>query len=101
VLSYAWLGLEQIFALVRGRPLMLLGEHVELFAEPVPDSLDGTTLTDSRIGDATGLNVIGIERDGRLETNPPGSTALHGGWNLVMVGSPAHLEAFRRQFGRA
>jgi voltage-gated potassium channel len=101
VLSYAWLGMEQVFALVRGRPLMLLGEQVELFAEPVPASLAGVLLAESRIGDATGLTVIGIEDGERLETNPPATTPLQGGRRLVLVGSPAQLEAFRRRFGRA
>jgi Trk K+ transport system NAD-binding subunit len=100
VLSYAWLGLEQAFALVRRRPLVLLGEHVELFAEPLPAALDGVTLAESRIGERTELTVIGIERNGRLETNPPPTTRLDAGCELVMVGSPAQLAAFRRCFGR-
>lgn len=98
VLSYAWLGVEHVFALVRGRELTLLGEHVELFAEPLPAALVGLTLAESRIGDLTGLNVIALDRQGTLETNPSSSTRLAAGTQLVMVGSTEQLAAFRSRF---
>jgi len=99
VLSYAWLGVEQIFAIVRGGTPMLLGEHVELFVEPVPGSLDGRTLGESGVGDATGLNVIAIERGGHIDTRPSAKTRLEKGSSLVVVGSGTQLEEFRRRFG--
>jgi Trk K+ transport system NAD-binding subunit len=99
VLSYAWLGVEQVFALIRGSTPMLLGEHVELFVEPLPQALDGRTLAESNIGDATGLNVIAIERNGRIDTNPSAATRLERGASLIVVGSGVQLERFRRRFG--
>ena len=98
VLSYAWLGVEQVFALVRGGTPMLLGEHVELFVEPVPDALDGRTLAESHVGDATGLNVIAIERDGHMDTRPSATTRLEKGSSLVVVGSGAQVGEFRRRY---
>jgi Trk K+ transport system NAD-binding subunit len=99
VLSYAWLGVEHVMALARGRETMLLGEQTELFVEPVPGSLAEATLEESRIGDLTGLNVIAIERGGALETNPPATTRLAAGARLVVVGSVRQLEGFRKRFG--
>lgn len=98
VLSYAWLGIEHIFAIARGRQTMLLGEQTEVFIEPVPKKLEGVTLEDSRIGDATGLNVIAVEEDGTLQTNPPADLRLGPGCRLVVVGSSRQLEAFRKRF---
>lgn len=99
VLSYASLGIEHIFSLVRGRELVLLGEQFELFAVPVPKTLAGKTLTESSIGDRTGLNVIALQEGGEFATNPTGSHRLIGDSELVMLGSAAQLERFHEEFG--
>jgi voltage-gated potassium channel len=99
VLSYASLGAEHVFSLVRGRELVLLGEQFELFAVPVPGSLAGRTLADSDIGDGTGLNVIAIQHGGEFVTNPTGATALPADGELVMLGSAEQLERFHGAFG--
>ncbi len=99
VLSYASLGIEHIFSLVRGRELVLLGEQFELFAVPVPRSLAGKTLTESSIGDRTGLNVIALQEGGEFATNPTGAQRLIGDSELVMLGSAAQLERFHEVFG--
>jgi Trk K+ transport system NAD-binding subunit len=99
VLSYASLGIEHIFSLVRGRELVLLGEQFELFAVAVPNSLSGRTLAESSIGDRTGLNVIALQEGGEFATNPTGSHRLLGDSELVMLGSAAQLERFHEVFG--
>ncbi len=99
VLSYASLGIEHIFSLVRGRELVLLGEQFELFALPVPSALAGKTLAESSIGDRTGLNVIALQEGGEFATNPTGSHRLLGDSELVMLGSAAQLERFHEEFG--
>ena len=99
VLSYAWLGVEQVFALIRGSTPMLLGEHVELFVEPVPEALADRSLGESRIGEETGLNVIAITREGHVDTRPAARTRLEKDASLVVVGSAAQLESFRERFG--
>ena len=99
VLSYASLGIEHIFSLVRGRELVLLGEQFELFAIPVPSALAGKTLAETAIGDRTGLNVIALQEGGEFATNPTGSHRLIGDSELVMLGSAAQLERFHEEFG--
>lgn len=69
--------------------LVVLGEGANLFVEAVPASLQGKTLAESGIGARTGLNVIAVRREGHSLTNPPASTELAAGAELVMLGTVA------------
>ena len=97
-LSYASLGAEYVLSLVQGHELVMLGEGVELFAVPLPPALDGQTLAASEIAARTGLNVIGIQQNGRVETNPPPATTLVKGSDLLMLGSTRQRQTFTEVF---
>ena len=94
VLSYASLGVEAAFSIVEGRDLMMLGEGVDLFHIPLPDALAGRTLADANISARTGLNVIALREDGRVQTNPPASRTLNAGCMLLTLGTPEQRRAF-------
>jgi voltage-gated potassium channel len=98
VLGYAALGVATVLSLIHGRELILLWEGVDLFTVPVPDSLRGRTLADSGIGARTGLNVIAIQRDGHVLTNPRGDAVLNEGSQLVMIGSAEQRAQFVATF---
>lgn len=99
VLSYASLGIEQVCSFLQGRELGVLGEGVELFAAPPPAMLVGLTLSESGIGARTGLNVIGIQQNGSIVTNPPASTTLLDESELIMLGSTQQRQAFTEAHG--
>lgn len=101
VLSYASLGAEHLFALVRGRELILLGEQIELLSVMLPLRLIDRTLAESGIGDQTGLNVIAIQHEGEIIANPRGDVRLPRGSELLMLGTAEQLERFRKLFGSA
>jgi Trk K+ transport system NAD-binding subunit len=101
VLSYASLGVEHVFSLVRGRELILLGEEFEMFAVPIPPSLADRTLGESGIRDRTGLNVVAVQVDGEVASSPTGATRLPADGELVMLGNAEQLESFREVFGSA
>ena len=98
VLSYASLGVEAVVSIVQGRDLMMLGEGVDLFHIPLPDALAGRTLADADIGARTGLNVIALQEDGRVQTNPPASRTLSAGCTLLALGTPEQRRAFAERF---
>ena len=98
VLSYASLGIAHVFSLLQGRELGVLGEGVELFAVSLPQTLAGLTLSESRIGARTGLNVIGIQHGGHLVTNPLASTRLQRESELIMLGSTQQRQAFTEAY---
>ncbi|QQS48499.1 MAG: NAD-binding protein [Acidobacteriota bacterium] len=94
VLSYASLGRETIFSLIMGREPILVEEGIDLFISPAPESLAGKTLAESRIGERTGLIVIGIEEGDRCLTNPRPDQMLTPGCNLLMLGSDQQRQSF-------
>lgn len=97
-LSYSTLGVESLLSLLHDRPTVLLGQGIGFHDLSCPKSLEGLTLRESRIGARTGLNVIGIEIDGELVTDPQASTTLAPGSTLLAIGTEDQLAAFREVF---
>ncbi|MEE2669577.1 MAG: NAD-binding protein [Gemmatimonadota bacterium] len=94
VLSYASVGVQTVSSIVQGRELIVLGEGVDLFYVPLPESLADKTLTDAGIGARTGLNVIGVQKDGKVVTNLSLDQTLVKGSTLVTMGSAEQRERF-------
>lgn len=94
VLSYASLGVSAVQSILYGKELVVLGEGFDLFSVPLPPTLDGKTLAESGIGARTGLVVIGIQQDGTFVGNPPASTRLEHGAELVLLGDTDDRQRF-------
>jgi len=101
VLSYASLGAESLFALIRERELVILGEGVALFTRVVPPQLAGRTLQEGTIGSRTGLVVIALQDRERFITEMHSGTMLSEGAELVMIGTLEQRRAFSEAYGRA
>ena len=99
VLSYDALGVSAVLSILHGRELVVLGEGIDLFSAPLPRSLRGRTLAETGIGARTGLNVIAVQRNGELITNPPASTPLEEGVELIMLGDAQQRQEFAQHFG--
>jgi voltage-gated potassium channel len=99
-LSYATLGVESTFSLIRDRESVVLGEGVELLEIMTPSSLFGRTLAQSAIGERTGLHVIALQTRSGLIPNPPPDTLLDEGSELAMIGDEDRYETFVKTFGR-
>jgi Trk K+ transport system NAD-binding subunit len=98
-LSHASLATKSVLSMLQGSDLVVLGEGVDLFIDPVPPTLAGKSLAESGIGARTGMNVIAVHADGASVTNPPASTPLVAGAELVMLGTLEQHDAFGRAFG--
>ena len=98
-LSYTSQGVEDIFAQLHARELLVIGEGVELFVVPAPSSLVGRELGRCAVAERTGLTIIGVQQNGTVVTNPPPSTSLLKGSELIMLGSTEQRQAFARDFG--
>ena len=100
VLSYATLGAQAVVAALKGKDLLVLGEDVDLYTVPPPQSLYGKTLVETGIGARTGLTVIGVERDGEVITDLTAETVLSPGSSLVMLGDAEQRADFASAFER-
>jgi len=98
VLSYGNLGVTSLLSLVHGRELVLVGEGVDVFVEPVPARLAGRTLGESGIGARTGLNVIAVQKPDGPALNPTPATELAPDHELVLLGTAEQHGAFRKAF---
>jgi voltage-gated potassium channel len=98
VLSYASLGVQGVLAIVQGRDPVVLAEGVDLFHIPVPRTLVRRTLSEARINERTGLNVIGVQRDEQVLTTATAELRLEAGTSLVAIGSAVERERFGRTF---
>jgi voltage-gated potassium channel len=99
VLSYASFGVQTVFSIVRGREIVVLGEDVSLFYIEVPAGLAGKTLAEAEIGARTGLNVIAIQRNGRVDTELGRELRLPSDSELVALGSTEQRMRFSEEYG--
>lgn len=68
------------------------GEHIEWYSITDDSPVAGTTLSKSGI-DATGVTLLGLERDGDVDSSPPADCRLQVGDRLIIIGrSTAHDE---------
>jgi voltage-gated potassium channel len=98
VLSYASLGAESALAVLQGGSLMMLGAGMDLFQIGVPESLVGKSLAETELGARTGMNVIAVQTQGELVTNPPATLELPADGELLMLGTGDQRLEFVRRF---
>jgi di/tricarboxylate transporter len=68
-----------------------LKSHFLVLRLPADSHLADKTLTESRLGDAFGLTVLGIVRDGETNLLPEADATLAAGDRLLVKGSPESL----------
>ncbi|HEX3037120.1 MAG TPA: TrkA family potassium uptake protein, partial [Thermodesulfobacteriota bacterium] len=100
-LSSDSLGASAIVSLLQGKEVCVLGEGFDLFYVSLPKSLEGKKLAESDIGAHTGLNVIAVQQDGNVITNPSPSTTLLPGSELVMLGNIQQRQEFAELFEKS
>jgi Trk K+ transport system NAD-binding subunit len=98
VLSSTTLGVTSLLSMIHGRGLVLAGEGVDLFVEPMPDALVGRTLGQTAIGARTGLNVVAVQKPDGPAVNLDANTPLEAGSELVMLGTTEQVAHFRKVY---
>ena len=94
VLSYASLGVRSVLSIAQNRELVVLGDGVDVFYIAVPRSLAGQSLGQAAIDERTGLHVIAVSHDGRVEHLPSPDRKLAAGMSLIAMGSADDRERF-------
>lgn len=86
VLSYATAGATAVFNALKKSAVIPLAEGLDVFHVPVPTSLVGKSLAESRFRQMTGCNVVAIEENGVFETHPDPHLPLSADAALIVVG---------------
>ncbi|MBM3778718.1 MAG: potassium channel protein [Acidimicrobiia bacterium] len=98
VFSYASMGANAIFNALRGQRMLLVAEGLDVFKTPVPKSLVGRTLADSRLRQLTGCNVLAIRAgrpvSGRVDVSMP----LPGDAELILIGDREAEDRFFERY---
>jgi len=97
-LSLASVGARAVAAKLLKRDLLAPGKQIRIERVPVPPAIAGRTVGESRIRSRTGCTVLAVERDEVAKVDISPGTRLLKGDTLILSGSDAHLEAFRREF---
>ncbi len=98
VLSYASMGANTIFNVLRGSDHLLLAEGVNVFPATIPPSMAGKRLADLDVRAQTGCSVIAVEDAGVRVVNPPPDHVLPAAGRIFLIGTMAAEECFLRIF---
>ena len=102
VASYASMGVNIIFNLLKRSDILMVAEGLNVFRVELPEHLEGRTLIESEIRQRTGCSVIAIQRevDGSdvhiIHFDP--TEALREGDELVLIGNIESEETFIKTF---
>jgi voltage-gated potassium channel len=98
VMSYSSMGANAIFNALESGDMVMLAEGLNVFRHPVPASLVGKTLIESRIREATGCSVLAIEVGEVARINPDPTKPLPAEAELIMIGTTVGERRFVEQF---
>jgi voltage-gated potassium channel len=99
VMSYASMGSNTIFNLLRDEKSLLIAEGLNVFRAKVPTTLENVRIRECGIRPRTGCTIIATGRDNNRTLNPPPETPLNPGDELLLVGTIEGEEKFVEAFG--
>lgn len=99
VLSYASMGANTIFNLLRGGDSVLLAEGISVFPARVSDAVAGRSLEELRIRTLTGCTVVAVQDGETREMNPGLDYVMPAGGRMLLVGTLEAEEKFLETFG--
>ncbi len=95
VVSNASVGAGILLNILEAKASAFLTEGVSVFRRPLPESLVGQTIVDSRLRPRTGCSIVALEPiDGDILVSPPPDSRLENGITLILIGTPAQEELF-------
>ncbi len=102
VVSYASMGANIIFNLLKHSDILMVAEGLNIFRIELPEHLEGRSLVESEIRERSGCSVIAIQReiDGRdthlIHLDP--TELLQAGDELVLIGNIESEETFLKTY---
>ncbi len=97
VLSYASLGANAMFNLLKRSDVLLVAEGLDVIKVPIPPSLAGKSILDAGIRHHTGCSVVAVAQNGQTDVNPDVSQPLPFDSEMIIIGdADSHDRFFRR-----
>jgi voltage-gated potassium channel len=99
VMSYASMGANSVFNLLRNEKTLLVAEGLNVFHARTPAAVAGRTIAESNIRARTGCSIIAVGSGDNLAINPPPETLLDANQELLLIGTLNAEEQFVEIFG--
>ncbi len=94
VMSSASLGANSILNFLQPNELSMFTEGLNIFSRPVPPSLVGKSLIESRIREQTGCTVIAVNTHGSQSVSPVPGTLLQKHDAVILIGTTESEDRF-------
>ncbi len=101
VMSYASMGANTMFNLLRRNDILMVTEGLNVFEVELPDSLAGKTIAETEIRQSTGCNVIAVNDDHGMHVNPEPTWPLPSKADLILIGTAEAEARFLQNYGNA
>lgn len=98
VLSYASLGATAILNSLGDNDSLVLAEGLEMFSTPVPTSIAGRSLAQTRVRERTGCNIVAVTIGDHTSPNPDPMAPIPPDSSLVVIGDESAQSEFLDRF---
>jgi len=98
VMSYASMGSNTIFNLLKSGNIMMVTEGVDVFRVSTPPELSGKNIAQTDFRKQTGCSIIGLRKNGTMEINPKAGTQLAENSEMIMIGTVESEALFLKRF---
>lgn len=98
VMSYASMGANSIFNLLKKGNILMIAEGVDVFKVDVPRSLAGLTIRESSVREKSGCSIVALASDDSIKINPNPSTLIEEGQSIILIGNFDAETKFFEQF---
>jgi len=99
VMSYASMGSNIMFNLLKRSDILMLAEGLNVFRMKTPTALAGKSLAETKLRQETGCSVIAVNADSRLQINPDPQRPLDANSEIILIGSFAAEQEFFKRYG--
>ena len=98
VMSYASMGANSIFNLLKKGNILMVAEGVDVFKVEVPRKLAGKTISESSVREKSGCSIVALTSDDELKINPDPSMLIREGQSIILIGNVEAETKFFEQF---
>ncbi len=98
VMSYASMGANAIFNLLKRSDILMVAEGLDVFKVAVPSSLAGKPIEGADIPQSTGCSIVAITTDDRTEINPNPELPLPAGGEMILIGDVEAEDRFLQRY---
>ena len=98
VFSYASMGANVIFNMLRRHRMLFVADGLDVFTVPVPRALVGRTLANSKLRQETGCTVLAVRAGQHATAQVDASIPLPDGGELILIGDREAEDRFLNRY---